>query len=264
MLRRKRTDVSIVRIHKRRAGEYVRMALDAEYREKVEKARAKLKWEKENPELAAQERFKELERKEKEREEAAKAAAKEREKAETEKISAGIGADRNIQFSIRETSGVRYCLKKSEEHYERVRQRIEAQDKMALEAYGAGEKREYLRSVDDCLNEQGLEFGEIVKRICEIKQMKASEVYKTALIDRRLYSKVTKDRSYYPGRDTCIAIAFGLRLSFEEAGPFLKKAGYALSDSIRRDIIFEYCFKNRVHDVYDVNEILEEMGEKML
>lgn len=241
MFRRKRTDREIVRIHKTRARRYVRMALEPEYRAKVEKAMEKEKQRKENPDYDIEELVRVI----------------------SEHRNSDHNSENNNEKNW-QSDDVVFSIGSLDDDMDEVRSRFEEQEEKYLQEHLAKERREYLRSVEDCLNMQTFTFGEVMKLICEVKGMKSSEVYKTAMVDRRLYSKITKDRTYTPGRDTCIALALGLRLSFEEVEPFLKKAGYAISSSSRRDIIFEYCFKNRVHDVYDVNEILEEFGEKIL
>lgn len=96
------------------------------------------------------------------------------------------------------------------------------------------------------------------------KNLRDKEVYTAARIDRKLFSKITSDRSYTPSKDTCIALAMALKLKPDEAAEFLSRAGFALSHSIRRDVIIEYFFREGEYSVDDLNTVLYQMGEKTL
>ena len=91
-----------------------------------------------------------------------------------------------------------------------------------------------------------------------------AEVYKAAGIDRRLFSKIQTDADYKPSKDTCVALAFALKLNDEQAKDLLKRAGYALSRSSKRDLILEYFFRIGVFDLDIINGVLEKLGEKTL
>ncbi|MBQ6213855.1 MAG: hypothetical protein IJJ67_00315 [Oscillospiraceae bacterium] len=96
------------------------------------------------------------------------------------------------------------------------------------------------------------------------KNLRYKEVYTAARIDRKLFSKITSDRSYTPSKDTCIALAMALNLNPDEAAEFLSRAGFVLSHSIRRDVIIEYFFREGEYSVDDLNTVLYQMGEKTL
>ena len=98
----------------------------------------------------------------------------------------------------------------------------------------------------------------------DANHLKDSYVYKSAGIDRRLYSKMVSDRNYKPSKDTCIALCFALKLHEYDFKELLSKAGYTLSDSIKRDQVIEYFLKNRIYDVACINGVLEKMGFKPL
>jgi len=91
-----------------------------------------------------------------------------------------------------------------------------------------------------------------------------AEIYKAAGIDRRLFSKIQNDADYKPSKDTCVALAFALKLNDEQAKDLLKRAGYALSRSSKRDLILEYFFCINEFDLDVINGVLEKLGEKTL
>ncbi len=96
------------------------------------------------------------------------------------------------------------------------------------------------------------------------RNMKDSDVYKKAQIDRRLFSKIASDRDYRPSKDTCISFCYALELSFSEANDLIKRAGYVLSHSSKRDIILEYFLKEGEYDIDDVNDVLHTLGQRTL
>ena len=96
------------------------------------------------------------------------------------------------------------------------------------------------------------------------KGLRDSEVYKAAQIDRRLFSKIMSDRHYKPSKDTAIALALALRLTLGEATDMLSRAGYVLSHSNKKDIIVEYFFRERIYKLDDINEVLYNLGQKII
>ena len=109
-----------------------------------------------------------------------------------------------------------------------------------------------------------LSFSDKMVSYIREKKLQNSDVYKAAWIDRRLFSKILSDRFYKPSKDTCVAIALALKLTVEETNDLLLRAGYALSHSSKRDVVIEYFFREKIYDMYDVNEILERLGEQSI
>ncbi len=107
-------------------------------------------------------------------------------------------------------------------------------------------------------------FTELLLSWISRKQLRDTDVYKAAEIDRRLFSKIVCDRQYKPSKDTAIALAISLKLTLEESNDFLAHAGYALSHGNDRDIYVEYCILQGDLSVADVNRILYSLKEKPL
>lgn len=91
-----------------------------------------------------------------------------------------------------------------------------------------------------------------------------TEVYKAALMDRRLFSKIISNKDYKPSKDTALALIIALKLGMQEATDLLERAGYTLSHSIQRDIIIEYFIKERVYNLNNINAFLYNMHEKII
>lgn len=107
-------------------------------------------------------------------------------------------------------------------------------------------------------------FVETLSLHIQRKGLRDTEVYKAAQIDRRLFSKIMSDRDYAPSKDTVLALSFALHLSLPEATDILRRAGFALSHSNKRDVIMEYFFRQGIYDLYTVNQVLFHLDQKTL
>jgi hypothetical protein len=108
-------------------------------------------------------------------------------------------------------------------------------------------------------------FAHALDKLREEKDMDDPELYKAAWIDRRLYSKIRNaEKPYKPTKDTALQFAFALKLEEPEFTGFLKNAGFALSDSSVRDLVFRFCVEQRIFDLHDVNAFLLEEKQNVL
>ncbi len=131
-----------------------------------------------------------------------------------------------------------------------------------------------MKSLDEVTDAQGiksalseteeLSFVDAVRLLIGQSGRTEAEVYKAAGLDRRLFSKIMKDPSYKPSKDTAVCLALALRLPLSQANDLLSRAGYTLSHSIRRDIVIEYFFRKRVYDLMTVNLTLDRLTLRTL
>ncbi len=119
-------------------------------------------------------------------------------------------------------------------------------------------------SIDDFLRKRGETFSQMLLRLIDERNMKDSQVYKDANIDRRLFSRIRGDEDYIPSKKTVICFCMALQLDLPEAKMLLEAAGYALSASSRFDLIIMYLLENKEFNIVFANIVLEKYGESRL
>ena len=117
----------------------------------------------------------------------------------------------------------------------------------------SGSINEYLRS------HKGQSFPEMLMKYIIASGMENAEVYKTANIDRKLFSKIISKSNYTPKKDTIIALSLALELDITQTNELLKSAGRAFSGS-ERDALLYACIENKIYDIMRVDTLLFDCG----
>ena len=107
-------------------------------------------------------------------------------------------------------------------------------------------------------------FAQTVLRLIDERGLRDATVYKRANMSRQLFAKIRRDDNYRPTKKTACALAFALRLPYEDALVLLSRAGFTLSHSSKFDIIVEYCLLNNIYDINQVNMVLYEFDQQLL
>ena len=106
-------------------------------------------------------------------------------------------------------------------------------------------------------------FSERVFQHIENKGKSDVEVYTSANLDRKLFSKI-RTKNYQPSKDTAIALALALQLTLEDSLDLLSRAGFTLSHSNKRDLIIEFFIKQHKYDLNELNLVLYRFNEKTI
>jgi len=122
-------------------------------------------------------------------------------------------------------------------------------------------KREEL---DKVLAMRDESFAQMLIRKIREKDIKNSECYNKARIDRKLFSKIIGNPQYKVQKRTAYAFAIALELSLEEACELLLKAGYAISNSQSFDLIIKFFIQNGIYEIELINEALYQYDQPLL
>lgn len=105
-------------------------------------------------------------------------------------------------------------------------------------------------------------FAETVLKKIDEKGLTDPQCYTRANLSRAVFNKLKQSAlfpekcSYSPSKSTALALAIALELSLDDANDLLKKAGFAISHSNKRDIIVEYFLVHQIYDIFALNEVL--------
>ncbi|MDO4490386.1 MAG: macro domain-containing protein [Lachnospiraceae bacterium] len=103
-------------------------------------------------------------------------------------------------------------------------------------------------------------FSEYLLYLIKEKHMTNAEVYKRAIVDKKIFSKIKNNAAYHPNKMTALCLCVGARLNLDETKDLLARAGYALSPCDKTDIIFSYFIENGIYDMIELDIQLEEHG----
>jgi hypothetical protein len=107
-------------------------------------------------------------------------------------------------------------------------------------------------------------FTDLLIKYRDERQLSDNELYGRALIDRRLYHKIIKDRYYHPEKNTIISLGIGLKLNREQMDKLLAKAGFMLSYSLISDLVIMFCLEEEMYDIHDINALLYATDQRTL
>ena len=119
-------------------------------------------------------------------------------------------------------------------------------------------------SLEDMLKQADAGFTEtLLKRIDE-NGKKDSEIYKKALLSKQHFSKIRNNPNYKPTKPTAIALALALELNLEETKDLIGRAGYALTNSSKFDLIIRYFIEHGKYNLVEINCMLFEHDQSLL
>ena len=100
------------------------------------------------------------------------------------------------------------------------------------------------------------EFKNLLFSIIDEKQLKDSDVYKKAGIDRKMFSKIRCIHHYIPKKNNVIKLCLSLSLDLDQTNQLLASAGYQLSTNNNFDLIIRYFIEKGIYDFDLINDYL--------
>lgn len=119
-------------------------------------------------------------------------------------------------------------------------------------------------SLEDMLKQADAGFTETLLKLIDDSGKKDSEIYKRALLSKQHFSKIRNNPGYKPTKATAIALALALELDLEATRDLIGRAGYALTNSSKFDLIIQYHIENRKYNVVEINCVLFEHDQSLL
>lgn len=103
-------------------------------------------------------------------------------------------------------------------------------------------------------------YSEYLMYLIQERNMENAEVWKRAIVDKKIFSKIKNNVNYHPNKRTALCLCVGAKLNLDESKDLLARAGYALSPCDKTDIIFSYFIENEIYDMIELDIQLEEHG----
>ena len=152
-------------------------------------------------------------------------------------------------------------------------------DLWSMDTYGAADKGRLIRtmrqkhapmaaskaaSLEDMLKRADAGFTETLLKLIDQTGKKDSEIYKKALLTKQHFSKIRNNPHYKPTKPTAIALALALELDLEDTKDLIGRAGYALTNSSKFDLIIRYFIEQGNYNVVEINMALYEFDQPLL
>ena len=119
-------------------------------------------------------------------------------------------------------------------------------------------------TLEDALKAADIGFSEALLKLIDETGKKDSEIYKKANISKQHFSKIRNNPNYKPTKPTAIALALALELDLEQTKELIGRAGYALTNSSKFDLIIQFFILQKNYNVVEINIALYEFDQPLL
>ena len=119
-------------------------------------------------------------------------------------------------------------------------------------------------SLAQLLEETDAGFSETLLKLIDRTGKKDSEIYTKATVSRQHFSKIRNNPAYKPTKATAIAFAIALELDLEQTRDLIGRAGYALTNSSKFDVIIMYFIREKNYNLFDINAALFAFDQSLL
>ena len=119
-------------------------------------------------------------------------------------------------------------------------------------------------SLEDILRQEDVGFTEKLLNLIDQTGKKDSEVYKKANLSKQHFSKIRNNPHYKPTKSTALALAIALELDVAATRDLIGRAGYALTNSSKFDLIIRYFIESKNYNIVEINLALYEFDQPLL
>ena len=119
-------------------------------------------------------------------------------------------------------------------------------------------------SLEDMLKQTDAGFAERLLELIDKTGKKDSEIYNRANVSRQHFSKIRNNPDYRPTKPTALAFAVALELDLEQTKDLIGRAGYALTNSSKFDVIVRFFIESGNYNMIDINTALFEFDQALL
>ena len=119
-------------------------------------------------------------------------------------------------------------------------------------------------SLEDMLKQTDAGFAEKLMDLIDKTGKKDSEIYNRANVSRQHFSKIRNNPDYRPTKPTALAFAIALELDLEQTRDLIGRAGYALTNSSKFDVIVRFFIESGNYNMMDINTTLFEFDQTLL
>ena len=126
------------------------------------------------------------------------------------------------------------------------------------------DKIESTPSLDELLSQTDAGFSETLLKLIDEAGHKDSTIYKKANVSKQHFSKIRNNPDYKPTKATAVAFAIALELDLEQTRDLIGRAGYALTNSSKFDVIIMYFITHKNYDMFRINMTLFEFDQVTL
>jgi len=119
-------------------------------------------------------------------------------------------------------------------------------------------------TLEEMLNQTDVGFAETLLDLINKTGKKDSEIYCRANVSRQHFSKIRNNPDYRPTKPTAVAFAIALELDLEQTKDLIGRAGYALTNSSKFDVIIRFFIESGNYNMMDINTTLFEFDQTLL
>ena len=119
-------------------------------------------------------------------------------------------------------------------------------------------------TLEEALKAADIGFSEALLQLIDKTGKKDSEIYKKANLSKQHFSKIRNNPDYKPTKATALALALALELDLEQTKELIGRAGYALTNSSKFDLIIRFFIEQKNFNIVEINIALYEFDQTLL